>query len=285
MANETTQSALDDLCAAIIAEARMVLSRGDDLSKYVKRRSLPKGKSGVTFPKYGSVTASALTEGTDITTNTQVTTTSATITPTQVGLMSVLTDMADWASDPVNTGADIGKLFADAIRAKRNQDIWALFDGFSQTAGTTNTDITEANIASCVRQLTAAKAPRPYYMAITPHVLEDLLGLYSTSTSITTSELRDMALNKGELAPIYGVFPLLVDNLASGTSAGKADGADAKCGVFSRDAIGMVEGYDLKIETQRDASMRGWEIVGTSFYAVGEIDDTFGVELLVDNKD
>ena len=285
MANETTTTSLDDLCQAIIAEARMVLSQGSDLSNYIMKRPLPKGKSGVTFPKYAALTASALTEGTDLTSNSQVSTSGTTITPTQVGLMAVVTDIVDWASNAPQLGADIGKLMGDAILAKRNQDIWALFDGFSQTAGTTNTDITEANIASCVRQLMAAKAPRPYYMAITPHVFEDLITIYSTNSNFTATEIRNMVLEKGELPPIYGVIPLLVDNLASGTSAGKADAADAKCGVFSRQAIGMVEGYDIQIEPERNASMRGYELVATSYYAVAEVEDTFGVELLVDNKD
>ena len=81
------------------------------------------------------------------------------------------------------------------------------------------------------------------------------------------------------------MIPLLVDDLASGTSAGKRDGADAKCGMFSREAIGFVDGCDIRIETERDASLRAVEIVATSLFSTAEINDDFGVELLVDNKD
>ena len=41
---------------------------------------------------------------------------------------------------------------------------------------------------------------------------------------------------------------------------------------------------DLKIETQRDASLRADEIVATSVYGVGELHDTYGVEMNVDSS-
>lgn len=285
MANETTQTTLDDLCQAVIQEARIVTTQGVRLRDYIRYKKVPQGKSGALFPEYGQVTAAGLTEGTDISSPTQVSTSGVTLTPTEHGLMPVLTDLADYASNPVDVASDIGKVCKDAIVARENQLIWALFDGFSQTAGKADTDITEANIASCVRQLISAQAPRPYYMAITPHVLEDLYAIYSTNTNFTSNDLRNMVLDKGVLPPIYGVIPLVVDNLASGTSAGKADSADAKCGVFSPMALGFAELWDIRIEPERNASLRAWELVVTSAFAVGELKDTWGVELLVDNKD
>ena len=77
----------------------------------------------------------------------------------------------------------------------------------------------------------------------------------------------------------------MIDNLAAGSGTGGADEADTKTAMWSPAAIGWVEGYDIRIETQRDASIRGYEIVATSFYAVGEIEDVFGVEMLLDNAD
>ena len=47
-------------------------------------------------------------------------------------------------------------------------------------------------------------------------------------------------------------------------------------------AIAMMQ--DVKIETQRDASLRADEIVATSVYGVGEIHDTYGVELHYDSS-
>jgi len=262
----------------------MTMSLGADLRRVCTVRPLPKGKGSVKFPVYGSVTAAALTEATDMS-NTAVSTSSQTVTPGEYGVMTTLTDEADWESNPPQVGKDIGMLFGDAIKGIRNQTIWALFDGFSQTAGTTNTDIGETAIINCVQQLMNAKVKRPFYMPITPHVFEDLLTIYSTNTNLTAESIRNAVLNDGIMPPVYGVVPLLIDDLASGTSAGKRDGADAKCAVLATSALGFVEGFDLRIETQRDISLRGTELVAVSYFGVGEVNDTHGVELLVDNKD
>jgi hypothetical protein len=40
---------------------------------------------------------------------------------------------------------------------------------------------------------------------------------------------------------------------------------------------------DLKIETQRDASLRADEIVATAVFGVGELHDSYGVELLAES--
>ena len=40
---------------------------------------------------------------------------------------------------------------------------------------------------------------------------------------------------------------------------------------------------DLKIETQRDASLRADEIVATAVYGVGELNDTNGCEIEADS--
>lgn len=284
MANETTSTTLNDLTQALIAEAFAVQSQGMNLSDFVSRRQLPPGKNAVLFPKYGAVTIAAVNEATDLA-NQAVSTSGVTITPGEYGGMTTLTDVADYVSNPVQVGAEIGNLFGIAMNAIKNQTIWALFDGFSQAVGTTNTDITEAVILQAITLLTDAKAPRPYYFAITPYVMEDLMTIYSTNTSMSADAIRNSVLDKGILPPIYGVQPLLVDNLASGTSAGKGQAADAKCGMFSRSAIGYVDGYPMKVETERDASLRGTEIVTTAYFGVGEIEDTFGVEVLCDNKD
>ena len=61
-------------------------------------------------------------------------------------------------------------------------------------------------------------------------------------------------------------------------------GGDYKQGVFHRDALAMAMMQDLKIETQRDASLRADEIVATAVYGVGELNDTYGVEVHSDSS-
>jgi len=68
-------------------------------------------------------------------------------------------------------------------------------------------------------------------------------------------------------------------NIANTGNAG-----DYKGGAFHRDALAIAMMEDVKIETQRDASLRADEIVATSVYGVGEIHDSYGVELHHDSS-
>lgn len=283
MANETTSTQLSELTQAAILQANMVVSRGARLTKYVQQKPVPKGKSGVSFPFWDSVTAASLTEGTDLT-NTQFNTTSVTVSPGEVGLMGTLTDVAEHQTIE-DAGVALGNLMGEAILDKVDQDIYALFDGFSTAVGTTNVDITEALIHEAVRNLRIAKAPGPYWLPLTPHVLEDAVGLYTSTTNHTADEIRNMAQKEGRLPMIGGAIPVMIDSLATGTSTGQINEADTKTACFSSQAIGYAVGWSIRIERQRDASMRGDEIVGTAYYGVGEIKDAYGVEMLVDNAD
>jgi hypothetical protein len=57
---------------------------------------------------------------------------------------------------------------------------------------------------------------------------------------------------------------------------------DAKGAVFSREALAIAMKRDFQIETQRDASLRAFELNATAIYGVGELDDTYGVEMFFD---
>jgi len=54
--------------------------------------------------------------------------------------------------------------------------------------------------------------------------------------------------------------------------------------MFHKDALGLAMMQDIKIETQRDASLRADEIVATAVYGVGELHDSYGVEVLADSS-
>jgi len=284
MANETTSTTLNDLIQAAIAEATLTQSQGADLTQTVRTMDVPRGKSGVIFPDFDSETAATVAEGTDLS-NTAFSTGGSTISCGEVGVQLTLTDVADWQSQPANVGAQLGEVARDAINSEKTQAIYALLGGFSTAIGSSNTNITEALILQGARTLKGARAPKPFYLVCTPHVAEDVSSLYATSTSVTSEQIRRLVLDEGQLPPIHGVTLLEVDNLAPGSGSGGIDEADTNTGIYSPGAIGLALGYDLRIEQERDASLRASELVFTSFYGVGEIKDSYGVELLVDNAD
>ena len=282
MANETTTTTLTETIQALIKEAQVTTSPGVWLADYIANEDLPIGNGSMTFPRFDEEVMASIAEGTDGA-NTAFDTTAVSITPGENLLMTTLTDLADRRS-AMNAGAKIGGVMKTAYKKLQNFDIYALCDGFSTALGTTNVDITLALIRQGVATVRNGGAEGMLYMPVTPWVMEDLLGLYTPSTSVTSDSLRQQANVEGVLPMIEGVVPILVD-LPQGTGTGQASQADTKTGIFSADALGIVREWDFKIETERDASIRGTELIATCSYGVGELNDAHGVELLVDNKD
>ena len=275
MSNETVQSGLTALASTAIAEARHALSNMDDLTRVVRRQILRPGQISAVFPKFGALTAAALTDG-NAASNQQFTATGVTLTPAVNSVArATITDLADFSSN-LQLQADFGRAAAHAIVKKRNADIWALFAGFTQSVGTTNTDLTEAALRKARRMIEESGAGGPIYLAVSPRVVEDLLGLYSTNTNQTADVLRAMSLTEGKLPSIYGVTPLVINGVSEDGSG------DYICGMFASDAIGYAESWDIRIEVQRVAASVGFEIVASSAYAVGEIEDLKGVKVIAD---
>lgn len=189
----------------------------------------------------------------------------------------------------VNLGIQAGQRFGEATIRKQNQDIWALFDGFSNAIGTTNVNITMGLIFDGLSLLMQKNAPPPYYLAITPHVWRDLIDIFG----VPTASLFNVAGSIVEEAQRRGVVPgnvlagfglQLVGDLVAGTSAGQADAADAKCGMYSKYALGFLEEIPFTVKSDADIDAGTTKIVAHTWFGVGELNDDWGVEVLVDNK-
>ena len=280
MASEITTSAVDDLSGVAIQECRMTMQNLSQLSNYITKKDCPPGASTVRFPLLAGLTAAALTEGNDVA-NSAATTSSIEVSPTTNAVWgSVVTDIAIHDSGE-DLFAKLGQAAGMAIIQKQNADIFALFDGFTGNTpvGSTTVDITEAAILRAKTMLLqrSVNPLEPIYMVITPVVLEDLLALYSTNTNITSLLLRDDAL-AGKAPPIYGVNVII-------HTSGITETGDIKCGMFTRDALCMGVSWDSKIEVTRRSRAVAWDFVASSCYAVAELNDLHGVEMLLDGSD
>ena len=193
--------------------------------------------------------------------------------------MTTLTDLAR-NSAPRNVAGDIGKLFGEAIAKKMDQDLLALFDGFSTAVGTDSSALTPATIFNAASTLRALGLPvDETYCVLHPKVAFDLKsGLTNTFAGLST-DLSNEALRGGFIGQIAGIKIFETGNMANTGTAG-----DFKGGMFHKDALGLAMMQDIKIETQRDASLRADEIVATAVYGVGELHDSYGVEVLADSS-
>ena len=278
MANESTSSTLSELYTEIVAEAQFVASEKSIMRNLVKNYAITGGGKAVEVPVYAQVSAAAVAEATDLS-NTAIDPTSVTITASEVGVMTTLTDLAR-NSAPRNVAADIGKLFGEALARKQDADLIALFDGFSVTSGDGTTAISPAVIFNALSTLRANSLPaNECAVVLHPKIAYDLKsGLTNTFAGLDT-ETSNEALRAGFVGTLAGMPIFETSNMADTGTAG-----DYKGGAMHKDALAIAMMQDVKIETQRDASLRADEIVATSVYGVGEIHDSYGVELHYDSS-
>ena len=279
MANESTSSTLSELYTEIVAEALFVASEKSIMRPLVKNYAITGGGKSVEVPIYAAVSAAAVSEATDLS-NTAINPTSVTITASENGIMTTLTDLAR-NSAPRNVAADIGKLFGDAIANKIDTDLTALFDGFSTAVGSGSTALTAALVFQSIANVRNAGVSMDGVSAVLhPMVAYDLkANLTNTFANANANDVSNEALRNGFVGRLGGVPIYETTNIDNDGTAG-----DYKQGVFHKDALGLAMMQDLKIETQRDASLRADEIVATSVYGVGELNDTYGVELHSDSS-
>lgn len=271
----TTSTTLDDLFANIIAQARFTAEEESLMLGLVTRYDIA-GNEGkvIQVPKYPAITAAALTEGTDMT-STTVSTSSVDITVAEVGAQVVLTDLAAMGSG--NPAQELGTVLGNAIATKMDVDLLALFDGFSASIGAAAQEITVADLFKAAATLRNAKAQGDIFAVVHPfHAYQLKANLTNTFANPNGGDAQNTAMANSYVGTIAGVDIYESANIV-------IDGNnDAKGAVFSREALAIAMKRDFQIETQRDASLRAFELNATAIYGVGELDDTYGVEMFFD---
>jgi hypothetical protein len=275
MANETTSSTISELYTEIVAEALFVASEQSIMRGLVRNYTISGGGKSVEVPIYSTVSASAVSEASDLS-NTAVNPSSVTITASEVGVMTTLTDLARNSASR-NVAADIGRLFGEGIATKIDSDLVALFSGFSTEKGPgAGSELTVQDLFECAAELKTNKAPGPYYGVFHPKQIFNVKKSLTNTFVGRDTELSNEAMRSGFVGNVAGIQIFETSNIS-------VDGSDDSIGgVFSQDALGLAMMQDLKIETQRDASLRADEIVATAVFGVGELHDTYGVKLTAD---
>ena len=270
MANETTSSTISELYTEIVAEALFVAQEQSIMRGLVRNYTIAGGGKSVEVPIYATVSAGAVSEASDLS-NTAVNPSSVTITASEIGIMTTLTDLSR------NVAADIGRLFGEGIATKIDSDLSALFTGFSTEKGPgAGSELTVQDLFECSAELKTNNAPGPYYGVFHPKQIFNVKKSLTNTFVGRDTELSNEAMRSGFVGNVAGIQIFESSNIS-------VDGSDDSIGaVFSQDALGLAMMQDLKIETQRDASLRADEIVATAVFGVGELHDTYGVKLTAD---
>jgi len=273
----TNTTTLNDLLPSIVAEALFVASEKSIMRGLVRNYTLSAGQGKtVTVPIYPKQTAAALTEGT-APSFTAISTDGATLTVSEVGLTAQISDLAIMASSS-NVISDIGRLFGEAIARKMDTDLLALANSLSVTVGGVSTTGTPALLFQAIAKLRAQGYDTANDCAIVlhPNVAYDVASVLTSTFAAPASMVGNDALRNGFMGMLGGVPVYQSSLVAQSTASSNATGDYANL-IMHRDAFGLAMMQDIKIESQREATKRGFDLVGSAIYGVGELYDAAGV--------
>ena len=288
----TNSTTLDDLFVNIVAQARFTAEEQSLMLGLVTQYNIA-GQAGksVQIPKYPAITATALDEGT-APSDTDVSTSSVTVTCAEVGNSVLLTDLA--AMGAGNPADELGTVLGNAIATKIDKDLIALFSGFSGSVGTVGSAISVTDLFKAAATLRAAKVTGNLAAVVHPYQAYELKkGLTNTFANPNGGDLQNEAMRNGFVGSIAGIdiyessnIAVAADLGANGIVGGTGDDADtanqAVAGIFAPEALAIAMKTEFNLETQRNATRRGTELVATAIYGVAELDDTFGVKCITD---
>jgi len=282
----STSITLNDLLPTIIQEAMFVVNERSIMRGLVKNYTLaPTQGKTIQVPIFPVQTAASLTEGDDFA-NTAVSTDVATFSIGQVGLMTMVTDLAVNASAS-NVVADLGRLFGEAVARKIDVDLMELFSSFTtNVVGSTSTAITPALVMTGITKLRAqGVSPDGMAVVLHPNIAYDLKAALTTTgnTAFTSGAYGDVANEAMRMGYIGQLFGVPVYESANCPASGPAAG-DYKGGIFHREALGFGLMRDIQIETQRRARAIGTDVVCSAMYGTGVVYEQYGTYASFDSS-
>lgn len=280
-----------DISNILLAEAIDNIEPAAPNKELVTNITIPSGHYQVTVPIYGRTTAAALTEGVDISpVQGPEVANVVTQTASEHGVMTFVSDRLAYQGND-DAIAVVGEQHGRAVGRLLDQDIIGLFDGFSNSIGSAGADLNLSSVAVAVGFLrsddsTYGPAPNPINASLHPEqirrLLTDVAGQAASITTfggnpIPTGLSEDIVKNymRGR-DPLFGVPIIESPNISR-------DGSDdAKGAVFSQRALHLAMEQEIRAEEERDASLRGTEIVTVGVWGQGETVGVWGVEMLGD---
>ena len=272
----TNSTTLDDLFVNIVAQARFEAEQASLMMGLVSNYNIA-GQAGKTVqvPRYPKLTAAALDEGT-APTETDVSTTMADITVAEVGNTVLLTDLA--AMGAGNPAQEIGTSLGRAIATKIDVDLINKFTSFTTDVGAAGQGLTSAELFKAAATIRANGVSGSLAAVVHPFMAYDLKSsLTSSFVNPQNSDIVNEAMRTGYVGTIAGIDVYESNNIAIDNATD-----DGVAAVFSPEALAIALKSEFNLETQRNATRRGTELVATAIYGVDILDDDHGVKMTLD---
>ena len=281
MANELdTGNSAGQLFENITQSAQFTMNENALLKNLVTVYDM-QGTPGLTasVPVWPRVTGlSALAAGADLS-NTDIAATAVDITAAEYGAMTTIQDIVI-ESSPIAVAQDAGAVLGGGVAQAMDEVIVDLFGSASTDVGPgAGNELTMDHILKAAATLRKNSVPMQGIVAVlSPSAAYNLKKtLVNAGGSLSDNDLANAAARDYYLGTVAGVA------MYESASIDVDGSDDAVSAVFHPAAIGMVMKRDLRIATQRDESIRGFEVVSSAAFGAGILDQAKIVKMTSDS--
>jgi hypothetical protein len=229
--------------------------------------------------EYAALTAKPVGEDDDLTPDKYTRSLLSTLTPAEIGLQVFLTD-SEIESDDASVRANAGRELGAALAEKVETDLLGNFSSLTGgTIGTAGSAMSWGYFFAARSVLRNTRA-RPPYMCVMHdyqwHVLAKAASIASTTVRSDAPSWVDAVMRRWYLGQVANVA-IFSSNLISVDTSD-----DAYAAMFPRQALALDLRRPFRLEPERDASRRGWELNATMVYAHGTWEPAKGVQMILD---
>lgn len=278
MAQLNTFADISSIAQAIQEDAIFIERDTNFMAQIVRVFTDGSGGNTRTGYQYNAGTAKSIVETDDMTSEAFTPAALETLTPAEIGLQFFLTDKRIDTDAPENIRTDAATELGNAARDKIESDLLGNFTSFTGgTMGTAGSAITWGQVfaAATVVRTNSKNRAMPLYCVLHEYQWHTLAKANSVA-GVTLAQIPTYLAGPGGswyVGTAAGITFYATTNVTITSS-------NAYGGLFQRDAIAYDIRRGIRIEPERDASRRGWELNMSSLYAHGVWRPSFGVALL-----
>ncbi len=269
-----TSGNIETISNVIIAAMRYTAEAESPCWATTTKFTLGQGEKQITSPKVGQATISALVDGQDMVDSQNFSISSVDLTTNEVGAKFILTDKMVRQTKE-NGWKMAGELLGSAMARKRDTDVIALYSGLDYAWGADGQPLNMTQAMGCVANSRKYMFPRPLIFVHGPTALAQLA---KNAAGIATSYYGGVLSPYGE-AVLKNFYRMTLDGvpfIEAGNIAVVAGTTSAYGALYSKAALATVESKAPYTEKERDASLRGSELIIVADYGCYELDGGYG---------
>lgn len=286
--SSTFQSSGDGMSKIAISESIAHVEPAGPSLSLVNRKEIAKGQFQVNLPIWGRIAAASLTEGVDLADPQDVTVTVRTLTGTRHGALVFMSDrLIDQNNEDV--AAEVGRMLGNADGRLIEDDIVALYDGFSTSQPGAGIDGGVQHIGWAVAYIrtdnNTSFGPAPsrpngvFHPEQIRRFAKDVTGMQAAGTVGLSANPVPTGISQEVLEQYFrGNQPLHGVRIYESGRITRDGGGDSKGAVFAKEAVWVAMEQVYRAAIERDESLFGEELVGSDVHGEGEAVDTWGFE-------